>query len=179
MSFLKRLFGGRSDPVDSGASDDDARPEIDRGIFAGLFVATPAAVERWDLAGLTPSDWPAMEFKRLDTVKLGTLEAILTGVHYDDLDQDELHNLVRAGGEEGPWVSLVREPLVTALVSLEDERIRSTAEAWGATEEFTIGRRGGLQRDEIEALADAIGEMTALARVARERGEPMYLLMAL
>ena len=132
-----------------------------------------------ELTGLTPPEWPAVELKGLDTVKLGKLEAILSGTEYDDLDQDELHQVVRAGGEEGPWIAPVRPPLVDALASLGEPRTPSIAADWGATEEFTIGRKGGLSRDEVNELAAALRDLAALARVARDRSEPMYLLLAL
>jgi hypothetical protein len=170
---VKGLFGGGPDRSGDGASGSG------RGIFAGIFVASPDAVERWDMAELTPTDWPAMEFKRLETVKLGTLESILTGVDYDDIDQDLLHALVRTGGEEGPWIVRVREVLVTALAALEDGRVPTVASAWADTEEFTLGHGGQLPPREVESLAEAIAEMAALARTARQRGAPMYLLMSL
>src|SRR6478672_8820963 len=90
----------------------------DTGIFAGLFVASPADVEAWDMTGLTPPAWPAIEFKRLDSVRLGTLEAILTGGRYEDIDRAQLHRLVRNGGDDGPWIMGVRQELIGALADL-------------------------------------------------------------
>lgn len=103
MGFLRRHIDGAGQP--------------DAGIFAGLFVAGPEAVEAWDLNGVTPSAWPALEFKRLDPVKLGSLEAILTSRAYADIVAEEGPRLVRNGGADGPWISAVRPALINALRS--------------------------------------------------------------
>jgi len=181
MAILKRLFGGGAKPPAAGPSRTEHTGPSDVGIFAGLFVATPEAVEGWDIeaTGLTPATWPAMEFKRLETVKLGMLESILTGVAYDDIDQDDLHNLVREGGPEGPWISRVREPLVDALATADDSRIGPAAAAWADTDEFKSRPTDQPSRATIDELSGLVAEMAAMARVAKERVEPMYLMMGL
>ena len=180
MSFLKRLFGGGAQPPVQGTESGDDGPTEEVGIFAGLFVASPQALELWDIEeGLTPADWPAIEFKRLETVKMGTLESILTGVPYDDVDQDDLHELVRDGGDEGPWIVRLRRPLIDALATLEDSRIREVAAAWADTDEFKVRPSDKPSKADIEDLSMAIGEMSSLARVSKGRGEPMFLMMGL
>src|SRR5436190_4960605 len=102
---------------------------FDHGIFAGLFVAQPSEVEAWQFDGLTAQAWPAMEFKSLETVKLGTLESILTGSPYEAIDQDELHNDAGSAGEEGPWLSKVRAQLVSALAAVDPQQLGTVAVA--------------------------------------------------
>ncbi len=181
MSFLRRLFGGAPEPPGEVPPRGETAPgDGGVGIFAGLFVASPQAVDAWDIeTGLTPGEWPAMEFKHLETVKMGTLEAILTGVAYDDIDQDSLHNMVREGGEEGPWISRLRQPLVDALVALEPPRVGDVAAAWADTDEFKVRPSDKPSRADIEDLATLIPEMAALARMSKERGEPLFLMMGL
>jgi hypothetical protein len=180
MSFLKRLFGGGAQPPGEATERGDHGSTEEVGIFAGLFVAPPQAFEQWDIGeGLTPADWPAIEFKRLDPVKMGTLESILTGVPYDDVDQDELHALVRHGGDEGPWIVRLRQPLIDALATLEDSRIREFGAAWADTDEFKLRPSDKPSKADIEDLSMAIGEMSSLARVSKERAEPMFLMMGL
>jgi hypothetical protein len=181
MAILKRLFGGGTKPRAGGASRAEPSQPSDVGIFAGLFVATPEAVEGWDMeaTGLTPATWPAMEFKNLESVKLGMLESILTGVAYDDIDQDDLHNLVREGGPEGPWVSRVRQPLVDALAAADDSRIGPVAAAWADTDEFKARPSDQPSRATIDELSGLLAEMAGLARVGKERAEPMYLMVGL
>ena len=120
-----------------------------------------------------------MEFKRLETVKLGTLESIITGTPYEDIDQDDLHNDAGSAGEEGPWLSRVRGPLVAALADLPPQQLNSAGEAWANTDEFKFDPSGKPSKRDIEELASLISEMSDLARQSRETGAPMYLLMSL
>ena len=185
MGFLKRLFGGdgeqrRPDRQAGVAFADSADADDDVGIFAGVFVASPEALDSWDAqSGLTPPEWPAMEFKGLESVKLGTLESILTGVDYDDIDQDDLHELARDEGSEGPWVWAVRQELASALAGLDEGRIETTAAAWADSDEFKVDPSDKPSRADIEDLAGALGEMASLAREANQRGERMYVLASL
>lgn len=148
----------------------------DLGIFAGLFVASADEVAAWTMEDLTPPAWPAMTFKRISGVELGTLESILTGVRYDEIS-DELHTLVKSGGEEGPWVVSVRPQLVTALAGLPAEGVSPAARSWSETDEFNIvvPADGRL----VAWLTEALAEAAELARVAVEQSKPMWLLMSL
>jgi len=180
MGLLKRLFGGGRPPAPQTRPVPDNGEAEQVGIFAGLFVASPEAVEQWSIEqGLTPPEWPAMEFKRLETVKMGTLESILTGVPYEDIDQGDLHNLVREGGSEGPWISRLRQPLVDALANLEEGRIPGVAAAWADTDEFKVRPSDRASIAVIEELSPALSEMRGLAQTSRERGEPTFLMMGL
>lgn len=180
MGLLKRLFGGGTPPPAATRPVPDNGQPGEVGIFAGLFVASTEAVEQWNIEqGLTPAEWPAMEIKRLETVKMGTLESILTGVPYQDIERDELHNLFRAGGPEGPWISRLRQSLVDALASLEDSRIPVVAAAWADTDEFKIRPSDRPSSAVIDDLSVVLAEMRGLAQVGRERGEPMFLMMGL
>jgi hypothetical protein len=151
----------------------------DGQIFAGLFVAAPEEVAAWDMTGLTPPEWPAVEFKRLDTVKLGTLEAILTHRPYDDLDRSDLHKLIRNGGADGPWIIAVPPDLTTALAELPPDRAAVVAEQWADTDEFKIRPTDPVRPKDIQDLTQLLGDMAALARHSRESGTPTYLLMSL
>jgi hypothetical protein len=180
MGLLKRLFGGGTPPPAATRPVPDSGQPGEVGIFAGLFVASSEAVEQWNIEqGLTPPDWPAIEFKRLETVKLGTLESILTGVPYDDIDQNDLHNLVREGGSEGPWISRLRQPLVDALSTLEDSQIPAAAAAWADTDEFKVLPSDKASPAVIDDLSGGLAEMRGLAQVGRERGDPIFLMMGL
>lgn len=174
MGFLKRILGGRR----SEPPVDRVRPD-DRGVFAGLFVADLHQLERWNLKGLTPSDWPAVEFKWLETVKLGTLEAILTHRPYDDIVQEQLHDIVRDGGAEGPWVTAVRGELIAALSELTPEHAGSVAEAWADTDEFKASPTDRPSSRDIADFAQRLNEIAALAKRSRQDGKPVYLLMGL
>jgi hypothetical protein len=170
--FLKKIFGSRDQPIPD-------RSRAPAGIFAGLFAATPEQFAAWDLSGLTPGDWPAVEFKRLESVKLGTLEAILTSRTYDQIDQDQLHNLLRDGGAQGPWVLSVRPELTKALSDLAPDAAGSVAAAWADTDEFKARPADRPRPEDIAGLTTLLGEMRALAKQSESTGRQLYLLMSL
>ena len=149
------------------------------GIFAGLFVATPEAVEAWDLNGLTPSDWPSLEFKRLDPVKLGSLEAILTGRAYADIVAEERTQLVRNGGTDGPWITAVRPALTNALAVLTPDAGMAAAGAWADTDEFKVRPSDPPRPQDVADLTGLLAAMAELAKRSLRDGQPLYLLMGL
>jgi hypothetical protein len=149
------------------------------GIFAGLFVAPPEAVEAWDLNGLTPSAWPALEFKRLDPVKLGSLEAILTGRTYADIVADERTQLVRNGGADGPWIMAVRPALTNALAVLAPDAATTAARAWADTDEFKVRLSDPPRPQDVAELTGLLTAMANLAKRSLQDGQSLYLLMGL
>jgi hypothetical protein len=156
---------------------DDAG--FDTGIFAGLFVASPAEVEAWDMTGVTPAGWPAIEFKRLDSVRLGKLEAILTEGRYEDIDRSQLHKLIRNGGEDGPWIMGVRQELVDALAELSTDAAAAAAARWADTDEFKLRPTDPPRQQDIEDLTGRLAPMTGLARMSKHEDKPMFLLLSL
>ena len=160
-------------------SGNAAEAELDSQVFAGLFVASVAEVDAWDMRGLTPPDWPAVEFKRLDSVRLGTLEAILTGRRYEDIDRSQLHRLIRDGGPDGPWIMAVRAELTDELAGLDPERGAAAAARWADTDEFKMRPTDPPRPKDIEDLAGRIAVMARLARQSQRVGKPMFLLLSL
>lgn len=154
-------------------------PALDTGIFAGLFVASPADVEAWDMTGLTPPGWPAIEFKRLDSVRLGRLEAILTEVRYEDIDRAQLHKLVRNGGDDGPWIMGVRQELIAALAELSPAAATAAAARWADTDEFKPRPTDPPRQQDIEDLTGRLAAMTSLAKVSQQDDKPIFLLLSL
>jgi hypothetical protein len=152
---------------------------FDTGIFAGLFVASPAEVEAWDMTGVTPPGWPAIEFKRLDSVRLGKLEAILSEGRYEDIDRSQLHKLIRNGGEDGPWIMGVRQELIDALAALSTEAAVAAAARWADTDEFKLRPTDPPRQQDIEDLTERLAAMTALARASKHEDKPMFLLLSL
>jgi len=127
---------------------------------------------------LTPTSWPAVEFKRLEPVKLRMLEAILTSRTYDEINQDPPSGLVGNGGANGPWIVPVRQQLVVALAGLTPQSAASAAARWADTDEFKLRPTDRPRPEDIAALTVILGDMADLARML-EPGQSMYLLMAL
>jgi len=97
-------------------------------------------------------------------VMMRTLQSLLTGVPYDELPWGEL---LAMEGEDGPWIEQLSEELRDALAEVPAGRLPVVAERWVHTEEFWDGATAA-------EVLPFLGEVTALARRARQAGERLY-----
>lgn len=104
-------------------------------------------------------------------VMMRKLQALLTGVPYDDLPEGELELLATAG-EDGPWIAQLPQELRDALADAQPSRLPVVAEQWVRTEEFW-------EQPPAAEVLPFLGEVTALARRARQAGERLYCWMCL
>jgi hypothetical protein len=102
-------------------------------------------------------------------VMLRKLQSLLTGVPYEALPEAEL---LAMEGEDGPWIVQLSEELRDALADAQASRLPAVAERWVRTEEFWD------QATTAEVLP-FLGEVTALARRARQAGERLYCWICL
>jgi hypothetical protein len=102
-------------------------------------------------------------------VTMVRLHSLLTGIPYDELPTVEL---VAMEGEDGPWIEQLSEELGDALADARPSRLPAVAEQWVRTEEFWD------QPPAAEVLP-FLGEITALARRARQAGERLYCWICL
>jgi hypothetical protein len=100
-------------------------------------------------------------------VALGTLEALLAAVEYDDLDDDERRGgLIASADDYERLVMSVTDGLRDALAVADDARVDDVASAWVATEELAGAASGD--------MANVIRELAALSRHAKESGQHLY-----
>jgi hypothetical protein len=102
-------------------------------------------------------------------VMLRKLQSLLTGVPYEELPEAEL---LAMEGKDGPWIVQLSEELRDALADAQASRLPAVAERWVRTEEFWD------QATTAEVLP-FLGEVTALARRARQAGERLYCWICL
>ena len=135
--------------------------------------ASTAAVVLERFAGPRDPDAPPMDAvfgKGFEpAVMMVRLHSLLTGIPYDELPEGEL---VAMEGENGPWVEQLSEELRDALADAQPSRLPAVAEQWVRTEEFWD------QATATEVLP-FLGEVTALARRARQADERLYCWMCL
>jgi hypothetical protein len=101
-------------------------------------------------------------------VQGGTLEELLTGRAYEQIEEDPrwAQSLaVREGGER--LVLTLTDGLVDALAQASDERLAEVAVPWSETEEFW---RSG----DPSALTPLLLDLANLCRDARSRGDQVY-----
>jgi hypothetical protein len=99
-------------------------------------------------------------------VMLRKLQSLLTGVRYDELPEAEVA-LLAVEGEDGPWIVQLSEELRDALAGAQPSRLPAVAEQWVRTEEFW-------EQPPAAEVLPFLGEVTALARRARQADERLY-----
>jgi hypothetical protein len=126
-----------------------------------------SAVEAWDDSRLGAADvftLDVVDGKGIDpAVMLVSFQSLLTGVPWDELPTGELI----AGDEGGPWIEELPERLRDTLADAEERRLRELAERWVRMEEFWW-------EPTADDVLPFLGELVALARRARDRGELLY-----
>jgi hypothetical protein len=151
------------------------------GILTDAFIATDAEVATVDFAHKMPSElFPTLEAKRVDTIKLGTLEAIMAGADAAEIarmdveafvdDLGRKYPWIRDIGAElgegessnGPWVCRLPDSLTTRLAELSPAEIVRFGRAWAATEEW---QADGRQSD--DAIADIVEYLRKLSQLAK------------
>jgi hypothetical protein len=140
--------------------------------FRAPDASTAAAVlERF--AGPSDPDAPVLDAvagKGFESeVMLRKLQSLLTGVPYQKLPEGEL---LAMEGEDGPWIVQLSEELRDALADAQVSRLPAVAEQWVRTEEFW-------ERPPATEVLPFLGEVTALARRARQAGECLYCWICL
>jgi hypothetical protein len=147
------------------------------GVLSDIIVADPSEAAAINAAeGAHLEQWPCLESRDIDPVKLGTLWQVLSGGSPDDVDAVSAYmmdTVLDQPTPSGPWVFLVPEPLTAALAALGDAAQAPVAERWAATEEFV------LDRWQVDDVRDYLRELVARARAARESGKSLLLWMSL
>jgi hypothetical protein len=104
-------------------------------------------------------------------VMLRKLQSLLTGVPYDQLPEAEVE-LLAMEGEDGPWIVQLSEELRDALADAQPSRLPAVAEQWVRAEEFW-------EQPPAAEVLPFLGEVTALARRARQADERLYCWICL
>jgi hypothetical protein len=104
-------------------------------------------------------------------VMLRKLQSLLTGVPYDQLPEAEVE-LLAMEGEDGPWIVQLSLELRDALADAQPSRLPAVAEQWVRTEEFW-------EQPPAAEVLPFLGEVTALARRARQADERLYCWICL
>jgi hypothetical protein len=143
------------------------------GVLTDFVVADLTGAQRVCDSVCPSRDFAGLDAKGIDTVKLGTLYAVLTGGEFDPSFMGE--DSLRAGGEEGPWVYEVPAALVQGLAKLNAKQRRSVAAKWAATEEFSPAYDNWPAR----AVRQMLEDLADLCRRAVAEGKAALMWMCL
>jgi hypothetical protein len=142
------------------------------GVLTDFVVADWADAQRVCDSGCPSQDFSGLDAKGIDTVKLGTLHAILTGGAFDLFF---MCDPLCSGGKYGPWVFEVPADLVKRLAKLDARQLRSTATEWATTEEFSP------KYDDwpAEAVQQMLADLAGLCKRATAEGKAVLMWMCL
>jgi hypothetical protein len=168
---------GRSGPQTS-ASSSAASQVQKRGWLGRKVQAAHGLVGGGATAASEPDSVPEQRFPFVDgcgvepTVQMGTLEALLTGRSYEDVDDERDLEPMAIWGDEGPMVQRLPDQLVAALASSSEDRLAEVAVPWSQTDEFW-------GHGDPEALTGLLCELASLARTAQDSGQHLYCWVCL
>ena len=135
------------------------------GVYFAMGVLTDFVAVKRDEAeivcqSLNPSkDFAGIDAKGIDTVKMGTLYAILMGVKADPAFMSDF---VCQASEDGPWVSEVPQDMARKLAELAPTELRSIGARWATTEEFTM-EYGGWPPEAVHQVLQNLAMMCTRA----------------
>ncbi len=147
-----------------------------KGLLTDFFVADRGSLDPANIEGGPEGTYPTAQWKNVDTIKLATLENLLTGVDYEIAVDRLMKNTRGDFGDEGPWIHEISENLVTALARVDSKRTREVAAAWIATEEWEAD---GAVAGEIESFEEMLTSFSFLARKAVAGRLGMYVWISL
>jgi hypothetical protein len=114
-------------------------------------------------------EWSGIEMRDLDTAKIATLHALLTGDLFDDAIAH--YEPVYVSAVEGALVLRLADEVMERLVELDEEPLAQVAAELAATEEFES------EDWEQEAIAAMLAELADLARLADSQGQALFVWM--
>jgi hypothetical protein len=141
------------------------------GVLTDLIMADEGDAEKIVESHYPLGEYPGVDIKGIDSVKLNTFHGILTGKSFEELLPQ--YSPVAEASEEGPWVFMLPVELVERLSQLDDTSVEETAVKWGTTEEFTLA---GWDQS---AIVTVLGEIVNLARRATSEGKRLFAWMSL
>lgn len=163
------------------------------GLLTDAFAATEVEVAAADFANHDPAGlFPTVQAKRVDDLKLATLDAILTGQNLVAPEQDPeasvrgveerfvlVRNIGAERGEEaeGPWVSQFPDSLVARLAELTPDEIARYGEAWANTDEWRL--EDVSTPEQVAEIVELLRDYCRLAARAQTEGKRMYMWTSL
>ena len=117
-------------------------------------------------------DFGGLDGKGLDTGKLGTLYAVLTGGAFNPAF---ISDTLCSGGEEGPWVFEVPPDLVQRLAGLTPSEWEEAGRRWAATEEFSPR----YDNWPAQRVLQQLGDPAAICQQAAGEGKAVLMWMCL
>ncbi len=141
------------------------------GVLTDYFAATPNEAASCATRGPVVTSLPQVALKFVDpAVILGRLWAHIEAVPFSDSHYGNGELLT--SGEEGPWLTRIKDGCTAAIAAIPDDRLLPIADQWRAAEEW-VGDW------DSQGLAGVVVDLRSVARAAVETGRNMYCWMSL
>ena len=114
-------------------------------------------------------EWSGIEMRDIDTAKIATLHALLTGDLFDDAAA--FYEPLYVSAVEGALVLRLADMVLERLAELEEEMLADVAAELSATEEFEYA---DWAEEEVAAM---LSELAGLARLAEAQGQSLFVWM--
>lgn len=142
------------------------------GVLTNLVIADESEAQAVGKANVPSLQWPGLDAKGIDQVKLSKLICILTGEEWNVELIDEFAQL-HEESSEGPWVFMVSPRLIQLLVDLDESAIQLIGQQWAETEEFE------LDQWEPDTVLSTLRDIRKLACAAHNEKKSVLMWMCL
>jgi hypothetical protein len=139
------------------------------GVLSDIIIASRDDAPLINAArGKHVNQWDCLASKGIDTIKLGTLSQILANQSVNDINTVAtfmMDSILDKRSDDGPWVFLVPDQLVSSLISLNKEEKEGVTTKWAQTEEFQLDR---WELEDVEEYFDDLIAHAIKARASRK-----------
>ena len=148
------------------------------GMLSSALIAPKADAKLMAESTAPAQKWQGVDWKSVDHIKFCTLCVILDGGKLPDVPAVQARinqmELLHQVSENGPWVFLIPRALrdlMAGCSTVEDYKVKSIAEAWGASEEFSSWK--------AEDVFKLLEDITGLADTARLEDKELMLWLSM
>ncbi|GAC1335607.1 MAG: hypothetical protein NVSMB14_03030 [Isosphaeraceae bacterium] len=142
-------------------------------LLADFIVADSSTAKSVGESTIPFRDQGGLETKGIDTVKLGTLDAILSRTQFNPQRFDD--SLIYEVSKDGPWVFLVSPDFVARLALVQEFKLSPIALEWWKTEEFS----SRFSRWTAEEVEQVLRDLAVLARLAVAESQSLLMRIGL
>ncbi len=132
------------------------------GVLTDFVVADVSDAEKVGEADNPSQEFTGIDAKGIDQIKMGKLYAILTRTDHNPEFMAREESFLYSASEDGPWVQMVPEEMITRLARISESQIPAIADEWGNTEEFEP-EYSRLTKEDIATFVHQIAELSRMA----------------
>lgn len=134
-------------------------------MLTDFFIANRAEIDSLNSI-LELEDFPMVKAKRVDPVKISTLDELLTGA------QNEILEPIKEFDSGNSWIFPVRTQLITALANSKTGDLNKVSSDWAQTDEWKLDNANERELNEF------LRSVSELASLAEEQEKEIFVLIS-